>query len=149
MRHTHPATLPLFFPFPANPPLSSTPAHIPGFPSISPRYLSTPSNPRDSIRTLSPTSKGLPLRLTLLANTSDDLLGGRTAPTFAEGVRPADEAEEADEDGRTPTLAPRLVDRAPTWLNPSPRLDTEADEDVGEMVDAKLEGGTSLAREAR
>lgn len=71
-------TEPLFFPFPENPPLSSTPAQSPGLPSISPRYRRTPSNPRDSIRTLSPTSKALPVRLMLLGNASDWRLGGRT-----------------------------------------------------------------------
>ena len=61
-----------------------------------------PSKPRDSIRTLSPTSKPRPARLALRANTSDVRLGGRGAVSFAEGVRPALTAEEedADEEGR-------------------------------------------------
>lgn len=152
---THPATDPLFLPLPAKPPPSSTPAHIPGFPSISPKYLSTPSKPSDSIRTLSPTSNGRPARLALLVNTSDCLLGGLTADAFAEGVRPAEDAdaEDADEDGRTPpTLAARLVKRVPFVLKPRPRLcmEEEEEEEEGEREDAKLEGGCdSTAREAR
>lgn len=39
----YPATDPSFFPLPANPPLSSTPAQRPGFPSISPTNRSVPS----------------------------------------------------------------------------------------------------------
>lgn len=151
---THPATDPLFLPLPAKPPLSSTPAHMPGFPSISPKYLSTPSKPSDSIRTLSPTSNGRPALLALLAKRSDDLLGGRTAEAFAEGVRPAEDAdaEDADEDGRTPpTLAARPLERDPFVLKPRPRPWMEAEEEEdGEREAAKLEGGCdSAARGAR
>lgn len=42
---------PSFFPFPANPPLNSTPAQIPAFGGISPRYRSVPSKPKEVIRT--------------------------------------------------------------------------------------------------
>lgn len=75
--------MPLFFPLPANPPPSSTPAHKPGLPSISPTYFNKPSKPRDSIRTLSPISKDL---LTLLANTSECRLGGRLGGLADVGV---------------------------------------------------------------
>lgn len=43
VKYRFPLTDPSFFPFPAKPPLSSTPAHRPGFPSISPIYLRVPS----------------------------------------------------------------------------------------------------------
>ncbi len=134
---THPATLPLFLPLPANPPPSSTPAHIPGFPSISPKYRRTPSNPSDSIRTLSPTSNPRPARLALRAKTSDVLLGGRVDGVFADGVLPAliAEEEDADEDGRTPALS----DRGP--------LNTEEVELDGESWEDAME--TSLVRGPR
>lgn len=49
-------------------------------PSIPPRYFNVPSNPRDSILTLSPTSNDLlPDRLVLRAKISDCLLTGRGA----------------------------------------------------------------------
>lgn len=43
VKYCFPATDPSFFPLPANPPLSSTPAQRPGFPSISPTNRSVPS----------------------------------------------------------------------------------------------------------
>ena len=61
----YPFTLPSFFPLPANPPPSSTPAHSPGLPSIGPMKRRTPSNPKDSILASSPISNCLPARLTL------------------------------------------------------------------------------------
>lgn len=69
----HPSTVPSFLPFPANPPLNSTPAHSPCFPSISPLYRRVPSKPRLSMRTLSPRSKDL----WLWWNASDCRLSGR------------------------------------------------------------------------
>jgi hypothetical protein len=106
---TDPPTVPLFFPLPPNPPLSSIPAQSPGFPSISPRYLSVPSKPSDSILTLSPTSNaflGLP-------TTSEWRLGGRLiiraevgvlarSEILLGGTAYAEETEEA-EDGRPTT----------------------------------------------
>lgn len=76
VKYRFPLTEPSFLPLPANPPLSSTPANNPAFPSISPRKRNVPSNPRDSIRTLSPISKVRPARLELLANTSLARLAG-------------------------------------------------------------------------
>lgn len=107
---THPSTLPSFFPFPANPPLSSTPAHWPAFPAISPKYRRVPSNPRLSILTLSPASNDLPARLELRMKVSDCLLDGRTEGVLVRvarvgraGVAPACEEEDAAEDGRPVT----------------------------------------------
>lgn len=57
VKYCFPPTLPSFFPFPAKPPDNSTPAHSPPLPSISPMNRSVPSNPRLSMRTLSPSSK--------------------------------------------------------------------------------------------
>lgn len=66
VKYCFPPTEPSFFPFPANPPLSSTPAHSPPLPSISPIKRKVPSNPNDSMRTLSPTSnERVPARLEL------------------------------------------------------------------------------------
>jgi len=105
---TDPPTVPLFFPLPLNPPLSSIPAQSPGFPSISPRYLSVPSKPSDSILTLSPTSNaflGLP-------TTSEWRLGGRLIIRADVGVFARSEIllgaalveeTEATEDGRPTT----------------------------------------------
>ena len=112
---THPPTEPSFFPIPENPPLSSTPAQNPVFPSISPKYLSEPSNPNDSILTLSPTSKARPTRLELL-NTSDCRLNGRTpvgvfdlSAGLRNGVCPAADEGEATEGGRP------VTERLPDW----------------------------------
>lgn len=124
-----PLTEPSFFPFPTKPPLSSTPAQRPDLPSMSPKYCKIPSNPSDSILTLSPTSKARPARLMLLPNTSDCRLAGR-----AVGVRDrssvdlwaAAEDDEETEGGRPAT------DRRPDW----------ATEDGGD--DCRLD--TSLAR---
>lgn len=73
VKYCFPPTLPLFFPFPAKPPASSTPAHSPALPSISPTYRSVPSNPRLSMRTLSPSSKVCKLD----GGRPEVLLGGR------------------------------------------------------------------------
>lgn len=70
----YPFTLPSFLPLPLKPPPSSTPAHSPGLPSIDPTKRRTPSNPKDSILTASPTSNCLPARLTLRPWTLDCLL---------------------------------------------------------------------------
>jgi hypothetical protein len=43
VKYCLPATEPSFLPLPAKPPPSSTPAHKPGFPSISPTNLKIPS----------------------------------------------------------------------------------------------------------
>ena len=66
-------------------------------------------------------------------------------------MRPAEDAEDADEDGRTPpTLAARLGVRALFWPKPRPRPWMVVEEEDGEREDAKLEGGCdSAAREAR
>jgi len=71
VKYCLPFTVPLFLPFPENPPLSSTPAHIPDLPSIAPINRNVPSYPSDSMRTLSPTSNSLSARLELLLDTSD------------------------------------------------------------------------------
>jgi len=76
--NTHPSTIPLFFPLPAKPPPSSTPAHCPCFPSISPKKRNVPSKPKLSIRTLSPISYSR----CVLEKTSDCLLSGRWNPLF-------------------------------------------------------------------
>jgi hypothetical protein len=100
-RNAHPLTVPLFLPLPAKPGPSSTPAHMPCLPSISPTKRRVPSKPRDSIRTLSPTSKVRPARLTLRVNTSDALLAGRGSVAFSRGAElDVDETEVATEDGR-------------------------------------------------
>ena len=109
---THPLTLPSFLPFPENPPLNSTPAHWPAFPSISPKYRRVPSKPRLSILTLSPTSKGLSARLVLLMKTSDWRLDERMEGVFVRvtgpgraGVAPAvEEAEAEEEEIATPQI---------------------------------------------
>lgn len=104
---THPLTEPLFFPLPAKPPPSSTPAKSPTFPSISPRNLRVPSKPRDSIRTLSPMSNDLPARLELRVNTSEARLEGRGAadlgPVALRAAELKAEDEEAAEFGRPAT----------------------------------------------
>lgn len=56
VKYRFPPTEPSFFPLPAKPPPSSTPANVPAFPSISPRKRRVPSNPSDSMRTVSPSS---------------------------------------------------------------------------------------------
>lgn len=100
-KYCFPPTDPSFFPLPEKPPLSSTPAHRPDLPSISPIYLKQPSNPKDSILTLSPTSNVFPARLTLRVKTSDCLLGARGAGVF---VLLCENAEvEATEEGRPVT----------------------------------------------
>ena len=130
--------MPLFFPLPPNPPLSSIPAQSPGFPSISPRYLSVPSKPRDSILTLSPTSNaflGFP-------TTSEWRLGGRLTVRVEVGVLAcseillggtafAEEAEEA-EDGRPTT------DRRPE--------DKEYEADWGDKDIVELRPGCGMLR---
>ena len=130
--------MPLFFPLPLNPPLSSIPAQSPDFPSISPRYLSVPSKPRDSILTLSPTSNaflGLP-------TTSEWRLGGRLIIRAEVGVLACSEillggtafAEEAEEveDGRPTT------DRRPE--------DNEYEADWGDNDIVELRPGCGMLR---
>lgn len=90
---TYPAAEPSFFPLPANLPLSSTPAHCPGFPVISPRKRNVPSRARDSILTGSPTSKGrCEARLESRVNASDMRLSERDV-TVDRGVDPILTAE--------------------------------------------------------
>ena len=106
---TDPPTVPLFFPLPLNPPLSSIPAQSPGFPSISPRYLSVPSKPSDSILTLSPTSNaflGLP-------TTSEWRLGGRlirveVGVLASDGGTALAEETEAEDDRPTTDRRPEV-----------------------------------------
>lgn len=62
-------------------------------------YLRVPSKPRDSILTLSPTSKALES----LFEASDCLLGGRLAGRVETGVLARADAVEAAEDGRPAT----------------------------------------------
>ena len=135
---TDPPTVPLFFPLPPNPPLSSIPAQSPSFPSISPRYLSVPSKPSDSILTLSPTSNaflGLP-------TTSEWRLGGRLiiraevgvlarSEILLGGTAYAEETEEA-EDG-LPT-----ADRRPE--------DNEHEADWGDNDIVELRPGCGMLR---
>ena len=87
----HPFTVPSFFPRPANPGASSTPAQTPGFPSMGPKNRSVPSMPRLSMRTASPWSNVRSLALFLLSRrawTSDWRLSGRedAADVDARGV---------------------------------------------------------------
>lgn len=104
---THPFTEPLFLPLPANPPLSSTPANRPDFPTISPRNFNMPSKPRDSMRTLSPMSKVRPARLELLVNVSlvrlAGLSGGGLEAVVLCAVELIADEEEATEDARPAT----------------------------------------------
>lgn len=91
---THPLTAPSFFPRPAKPGLSSTPAQTPGFPSIGPKYRNMPSIPKLSMRTTSSGSnvRSFPRALALaLGLALDCRLSGRdeVVGIEARGVNPA------------------------------------------------------------
>lgn len=92
---TYSPTLPSFFPFPVNPPPSSTPAQSPGLPVISPTNLSMPSTPIESTLTFSPTPKSSTTPLTEVDLLSCRLSGLGAAPTMdLRGVNPSWELEE-------------------------------------------------------